>query len=59
MTDFQAAVLKLWDAGNDTLQITQELRRDRNEPLHESAVYRALNTARIERRMYAQEDGIS
>lgn len=54
MTDFQAKCLKLWDQGRDTLQITEILRRNRTEPLHESQVYRALNAARVERRVYAE-----
>jgi len=54
MTDFQAKCLKLWDQGFDTLKITETLRRNRTEPLHESAVYRALNAARVERRLYAE-----
>ena len=54
MTDFEAKVLRLWDQGRDTMQITETLRRNRTEPLHESAVYRALNAARVERRMYSE-----
>jgi len=56
MTDFQAKCLKLWDQGNDTLKITETLRTSHPYPLHESAVYRALNAARIERRLYAESD---
>jgi len=57
MTDFQAKVLKLWDQGRDTLQITEVLRRNRDEPLSEAQVYRALNAARVERRAYAEQEG--
>ena len=56
VTDFQAKVLKLWDAGRDTLQITEALRRNRTEPLSEAQVYRALNAARVERRVYAEKE---
>lgn len=56
MTDFQAKVLKLWDTGKDTLQITETLRRNRTEPLSEAHVYRALNAARVERRVYAESE---
>lgn len=56
MTDFQAKCLKLWDTGKDTLQITETLRRNRTEPLSEAQVYRALNAARVERRVYAERD---
>ena len=59
MTDFEAKVLKLWDQGCDTMKITETLRRNRMEPLHESAVYRALNAARVERRMYEQEGSVA
>ena len=54
MTDFQCKCLKLWDRGMDTLQITETLRRNRTEPLSEAQVYRALNAARVERRVYAE-----
>lgn len=55
MTDFQAKVLKLWDQGKDTLQITNALRDQfHGQALHESSVYRALNAARVERRVYAE-----
>jgi len=54
MTDFQAKVLKLWDTGKDTLQIAQELARHENRMVREDQVYRALNAARVERRVYAE-----
>ena len=56
MTDFQCKCLKLWDRGMDTLQITETLRRNRTEPLSEAQVYRALNAARVERRVYAENE---
>lgn len=56
MTDFQAKVLNLWDQGKDTYQIAEEIRRLENRLCHESLVYRALNAARVERRVYAESE---
>ena len=60
MTDFEAKVLRLWDKGMDTLQIKERLQcNDSYAPLSEAQVYRALNAARVERRMYEQEGGVA
>jgi hypothetical protein len=54
MTDFQAKCLRLWDQGKDTHQIAVELSRTTN-PVREQQVYSALNSARVERRVFAME----
>ena len=54
MTDFQAKVLKLWDMGMDTFQIMQEIAVKEQRTIQEAQVYRALNAARVERRVYAE-----
>lgn len=56
MTDFQAKVLNLWDKGLDTHQIAQVVSQHENRMLHEYQVYRALNAARVERRVYAESE---
>lgn len=56
MTDFQAQCLKLWDKGMDTHRIAQEITQIEKRPIHESHVYRALNAARVERRVYAESE---
>ena len=56
VTDFQAKVLNLWDKGMDTHRIAQEITQIEKRPIHESHVYRALNAARVERRVYAESE---
>lgn len=51
MTAFEAEVLRLFDQGKDTADIADILSKKQDRLIHESAVYRALNAARNERRI--------